>query len=149
MTDATPHGGVCFLQGTVTVAPFSRRKDFGKNAIFHLTKQEKCDIMARYRGVAQVVARQFRVLEAASSSPATSTKKSNRHPPVALFALSGSVKNSPLRQRRGGEFGCPARRSASSLARRRARAISPQANVPRNLCGRYFVALALSPSHLR
>ena len=30
-----------------------------------------------FRGVAQLVARQFRVLEAASSSPATSTKKKN------------------------------------------------------------------------
>ena len=37
------------------------------------------------RGVAQLVARQFRVLEAASSSPATSTKKENRSLRVVLF----------------------------------------------------------------
>ena len=58
---------------------------FQKNDIAHLTKTYGCDIMARYRGVAQVVARQFRVLEAASSSPATSTKKAIGHPPNGFF----------------------------------------------------------------
>ena len=52
-----------------------------------------------FRGVAQLVARQFRVLEAASSSPATSTKK-KEHPlrMLFLFVCSGSASCSPLRK---------------------------------------------------
>ena len=48
------------------------------------------------RGVAQVVARQFRVLEAASSSPATSTKTAIGHCPMAvlLYVASESSRSS-------------------------------------------------------
>ena len=58
-----------------------------------LTKGGNYAIITELRGVAQVVARQFRVLEAASSSPATSTKKAigEQRSPMA-FLLSVAVK---------------------------------------------------------
>ena len=51
-----------------------------------LTTYEKIQYFSPFRGVAQLVARQFRVLEAASSSPATSTnKKESNHKGCSLF----------------------------------------------------------------
>ena len=66
--------------------------DFSK---IPLTKEGNYAIITKLRGVAQVVARQFRVLEAASSSPATSTKKAiGAHwRPYGFFALSGGEEN--------------------------------------------------------
>ena len=52
-----------------------------------------------FRGVAQLVARQFRVLEAASSSPATSTKKRTDIPCGCLFFFAcGEDESSPMRK---------------------------------------------------
>ena len=50
-----------------------------------LTKGGNYAIITELRGVAQVVARQFRVLEAASSSPATSTNTKGSH--LAPFCI--------------------------------------------------------------
>ena len=54
-----------------------------------LTKGGNYAIITELRGVAQVVARQFRGLEAASSSPATSTKTAIGHLPYGCFDLRG------------------------------------------------------------
>ena len=69
-----------------------------------------------FRGVAQLVARQFRVLEAASSSPATSTKKTDIPFGMSVFCFGVASYSLPLC---GCEFAYPSRRSASLLVRRR------------------------------
>ena len=57
----------------------------------------KANNKTKLRGVAQLVARQFRVLEAASSSPATSTKKITDSPcGCLLFFRCGEDENSPF-----------------------------------------------------
>ena len=52
-------------------------------------KTDFCGTIIKHPGVAQVVARQFRVLEAASSSPATSTKKKRESNGLSLLFARG------------------------------------------------------------
>ena len=58
-----------------------------------LTKEGNYAIITKLRGVAQVVARQFRVLEAASSSPATSTNPKGSHLAPFCIGRSGGEEN--------------------------------------------------------
>ena len=76
------------------------------------------------RGVAQLVARQFRVLEAWSSNLHTSTKKGKDSPCGSLFLFFVGVFDSTPFAPCAKEFAYPARRSKNQFFRRRAQICS-------------------------